>query len=159
MEKEIWKNTEFNGYMVSNMGRVSHNGKILSTIQRTHNYESILMKQYNKRVYVHRLVANAFIPNPENKSEVNHINGNKKDNRVENLEWSTRKENLLHARDILHKFTNKGNKPVFCVELNKKFKSMKEACEFLGDYRNKGGGIGSAIKMGFKVKGFHWKYL
>ena len=63
-----------------------------------------------KRMYAHRLVATAFIPNPQNKSEVNHIDGNKLNNCVDNLEWATSSENKIHAITTeLRK-----NKHVFC---------------------------------------------
>jgi hypothetical protein len=54
----------------------------------------------HKPVYIHRLIAQNFIPNPENKIEVNHIDGNTKNNNISNLEWATKSENQLHAYKI-----------------------------------------------------------
>jgi len=71
---------------------------LINTLYNTGYYRVGLTKNGKQtKYYIHRLVAQAFIPNPENKEEVNHINGIKTDNRVENLEWCTISENSIHA--------------------------------------------------------------
>lgn len=76
--------------------------KILKLKQMKSGYLFFIPGYKQKNISVHRAVALAFIPNPDSKREVNHINGNKKDNAVENLEWVTPKENMRHAISIGH---------------------------------------------------------
>ena len=100
---EIWKEIiGYEGiYLVSNEGRVmnAYNGKILSQVDNGVGYKKVeLWKNHKgKKYYVHRLVADSFLPNQYGRTEVNHIDGNHSNNYVDNLEWVTSKENTRHA--------------------------------------------------------------
>ena len=94
--QEIWKDIkDYEGiYQVSNFGRIKNKTKILSPQISNCGYLRIILK--NKHYSVHRLVAETFIPNFKNKPQVNHIDGNKTNNSVTNLEWVTDSENQIH---------------------------------------------------------------
>tara|TARA_Y100000389_G_C17470670_1_gene530360 strand:- start:101 stop:979 length:879 start_codon:yes stop_codon:yes gene_type:complete len=101
---EIWKSLEgFSKYKISNTGKIwsNHLKREISLSNAPGGYIAIRIisdEGVSVRFCLHRLVALGFIPNPENKTTVNHINYNTFDNRVENLEWATQKEQNKHQR-------------------------------------------------------------
>ena len=115
MSKEIWKEIKGfeNYYSVSSFGRVKSldryilqsngvrrkvKGRVLKSTISNSGYKNItLVKGSKYQLFIHRLVADAFIINNENKSTVNHKDGNKLNNNYENLEWATYSENNIHA--------------------------------------------------------------
>lgn len=148
---EEWKVIdEFPNYSICNDGRVRNDktGRIRKHTLTSHGYMIISFKKEDgstKQIFVHRLMAMAFIPNPENKPFIDHINRDKSDNRLENLRWVTTSENQynidVHERNKLQEkniFFDKHHRgKQFCVSKKIEgkncrtyFKTLEEAREY-----------------------------
>lgn len=165
MTEEIWKDIKgYEGYQVSNFGNVRSvdkfdsigrfiKGKNIKLMKNRHGYYRLSLCKDGKvsNYSVHRLVAQAFIPNTENKPEVNHINTIKTDNRVDNLEWCTKKENnenpltyfnrkrgINHPKPMLGKFgkENPKSKSVYQYDKDGVFIKTWESISLANKYYN-----------------------
>lgn len=138
-EKEI---PNFPGYTVNNLGQIitykQNPSRVMKTWLQKSGYENIKLCKNNQTYHflVHRLVAKLFIPNPDNLPEVNHINKIRNDNRVENLEWCTRLDNLYDSYSTLSSTRN--YKPCKLINDSKtilgEFGTIKQACEYASQY-------------------------
>ena len=170
---EEWKNIDgWEGrYQISSMGRVRTNNykrtgkvKIMNGVTDIRGYKNIAFREggagsKQKHFMVHRLVAKAFIPNPNNKPFVNHLNGNRSDNRVENLEWCTKEENEIHKIYVLKKPSGAmiPPKPVRCIETGETYRSVTSAAKALGVRQ---GAISFALTGEHHTScGYHWEYI
>ena len=167
--EEIWKDIKgFEGlYQVSNFGRVKSfprkgtqttKERIIKFTKSNKNYLVANLKNNNiqQSFSIHRLVAQAFIPNPDNLPQVNHIDGNKQNNNVNNLEWCTNKQNRCHASCNHLLYTRHINQ--FDLEGNfiKEWNSITEASKF---YNIKYNSLWSACNNKKGVyNGFIWRY-
>jgi len=168
MSVELWKDIEKfeNQYQVSNWGRVRQlkhiriysSGKLRNMPEELVKFSDdmegypLVPLPNNKINRLSRLVAKAFIPNPENKPIVNHVDGNSKNNRADNLEWVTQRENMAKA----HRRNNIGKKrPVYCYELSKVFPSMASAEREIGC---RSPGLQRAIFSRRPIKGYTFDF-
>lgn len=159
-----WRKIEgFERYSVSDTGLVRNDrtGKILKESMATNGYSRIGIYDETGNIKwngVHRYVAMAFIPNPENKPQVNHIDGNKQNNAVSNLEWVTSHENEVHKCYVLKNIRGVSSKarPVKCVETGEIFPSARLAALSINRCHN---GIRECLS-GKKLTsgGYHWVY-
>lgn len=174
--KESWKPIAgFEGlYEVSSLGRVkalnyrqTGREQILKPQKNKYGYLKICLykDRHQKFAYIHRLVSMAFLPNPKNLPQINHINENKEDNRVENLEWCTTSYNInfgsRNERVAKAKTNGKLSKKVYQYDLNdnfiKEWPSAKEIYRQTG-YNN--GSISNCCKGKRKtVYGYKWSYV
>ena len=143
-------------YAITSCGKVwSYRAqKFLKPTKGTCGYLIIVLHKNGERktCLIHRLVAEAYIPNPENKTDVNHKNEIKTDNYVNNLEWTTHKENMYYGT-LKVRIT----KPVYCEELDKYFPSINEAAHQLGIDQ---GSISKCCRGNRKTcGGYHWRYI
>ncbi len=165
---EIWKDVAgFEGlYEVSNLGRVksiprekTKGGLLKQYVDRYGYMKIVLYKNGNPHYFtVHRLVAIAFIPNPEGKKTVDHIDCNTKNNIVSNLRWCTNKENLYHSHELGRQRCN--SKPFIAISPEGKtikFESQREAARIIGICQSS---IGRCLNSQFKqTKGWCFEWL
>lgn len=181
---EIWKDIygHVGSYQISNLGRVkslprsiirsngmkqTFKGKLLSLNTNEFGYKTIMLYNMNKYscYKIHRLVAGAFLLNPENKSDVNHLDGVKSNNNINNLEWATRSENHYHAFNAGLRVGQKGSENVNSVKVQKlsmdnkfidEFDSIQDAADSVGVDRSCISRCCSGKAS--SSKGFKWSY-
>jgi hypothetical protein len=133
---ELWRDIPgYEGrYQASNLGRIKGPRGLNKPFKSRDGYMVATLYTHGKprRTGVHRLVALAFIPNLEDKPQINHKNGLRHDNRPGNLEWVTCSENNLHRRRVLKGGGGRPKLPVVCIDTGKTYPSITEAAEATG---------------------------
>jgi hypothetical protein len=164
LDNEIWKQVYIENignkkYFVSNLGRFKNSrGRIMNNYKICENgYIRVVI--CNKTYFLHRLIALTFVDNPENKEQVNHIDGNKTNNNIENLEFVTNRENQLHKFKIGlgNNFTRKIGQYTLDNIFIKEHKSIASAAKEVNISKSCISGV--LRKKRKTAGGFIWKYL
>ncbi|MGN0574879.1 MAG: NUMOD4 motif-containing HNH endonuclease [Ruminococcus sp.] len=172
---EIWKPIPgYEGYYeASTYGRVRSveriiNGRWRFTHRKSHimtpnnvhdGYKQVKFSIAGKKLQplLHRLIAETFIPNPDNLPQVNHIDGNKDNNNVDNLEWCTASQNSSHRSQVLKKWVGRPKKKVKCIETGVVYESSHHASRELKINQD---GICSVCQgRQLKTKNFHFEFV
>lgn len=144
-------------YTINELGEVKHNGKIIKPCDNGRGYLKVFVvtPDGRKSIRIHRLVAEAFLPNPDGLPVVNHIDGNKYNNRASNLEWVT------HQQNTAHWLSQTSRRKIPVARLGKKgqvldiFLSVNAAAKYCNcDYRS----LYEALKNNRQYKGQTWRY-
>ena len=172
---EAWKTIKgFDNYKVSTQGRVMNmkSGKILIPFVTKNGYQMVSLCRGGmiQKMYVHRLVLETFLPVEDSTLQVNHINGIKVDNNLDNLEWCTSQENHLHRSRTLGIKSSSDHmntmcelaakahyKPVKCVETGVIYKSCTEAAKTIN--RSPTSIWQALIGRTATCGGLHWEYI
>lgn len=185
MAKWRWIRGYEGEYEISDEGEVRSykTGKpvIMATSLTGRGYKHFCLRRYGKQkgCYIHRAVAEAFIPNPKNLPCINHIDEDKLNNNVSNLEWCTYHENNVHGTRMKrivaaragqvvsketrekmsrsHKGRHYGGKPVICIETGRKFRSARAAENEFGASKCLISGV--CGKPNRTACGYHWEYV
>ena len=166
--EEVWKDIDgYEGlYQISNLGRVKSLARnemfckrpetILKPFLCGSGYQEIILTKNAERKpkLIHRLVAEAFVPNTDGRREVNHKDGNKGNNVVANLEWVTPSENQKHSRKVLNAQSFK--RKVVCVESSVEYESITEAADKNGLQSTLIWKCCNGTQR--TTGGYHWKY-
>ena len=162
MEKEIWKDIPgYEGlYWVSNLGRVKSKRKILKPINGEYLHVGLSKNGIQKTLYVHRLVAETFIENVYNYTHINHIDENKYNNNIDNLEWCKNKYNINYGNTQSKKGKHQTRYKVVQKDENGKvikiWESSREVCDELHfNIRT----IRKSAKNKLKNYGYYWDYI
>lgn len=165
---ENWKPIkDFEDYLASDLGNVysTKSNKQMHLTKTKNGYMHINLSKGNKKhgFYVHRLVANAFIPNPENLPQVNHKDEDKSNNGISNLEWCTNRYNQNYGtsnkrRSEKLKSRQTGNK-ILCLETGVAFPSIKEAGKVMGLCASEISRMVFKTRNVYSVHGYHFALL